>query len=444
MDHIITFSLGVMIIILTRKLYFYHFELFLCALIVINFEFFYLVPRFGKYPVYQEILLPITLFYLIEEVFIYKVVNPSDSSHLHMGEFKIWILCFFIITALGVLVAMKAGQPLILGIKAVKYRLLVTIYFIAVFRGIDEEKFTQYFIYLALGISALVLLQYFLMDYWIFFNIYDDTNVLRLLETRGRRLLIGTGLTAIASVMSLAVYFKNGERRNLFYWFFLISALFIFSKSRYLLFGTVSAALFLFFCHKQYSRKLLESLPYIGLVLTIVLGAYIYRPFAVRGFPFIEHTVKDAQIAMKSRDPLAGSISTRMFIYDYYLKEFWNRPIVGRGIFNRNWKGNIDDTVQKNYGFYLTDIGIMQFFIESGLIGVVWFSVGMTMLFRRIILAKDDLIIPSYFIIGMLLLPAQNILIYSDYLFLFGIFLALLTLKNDPASRNSRVVYQNY
>jgi len=96
MPHLITGVTGLLIILCTRRLYDRNFELFLCILIVINYEFFLLVPRFSEYGIYREILLPIVLFCFIENRFLLRLINEYREVRFTYGRYGRWIIVYLV------------------------------------------------------------------------------------------------------------------------------------------------------------------------------------------------------------------------------------------------------------------------------------------------------------------------------------------------------------
>src|SRR5690242_16880395 len=86
-----------------------NFELFLCLLITLAFECFYVPPGIQGPEGYKYVLLPIII-----ALFAVSVVSGKASR----GRYGGWVISFLAISILGLIVAYFSGQELALGIKA--------------------------------------------------------------------------------------------------------------------------------------------------------------------------------------------------------------------------------------------------------------------------------------------------------------------------------------
>ena len=81
--------------------------------------------------------------------------------------------------------------------------------------------------------------------------------------------------------------------------------------------------------------------------------------------------------------------------------------------------------MQEQYGIHLSDIGVMDFLVQAGLIGIVWLAYGLFSLWKDILLYRKHLVAACYFIIGTFAMPTIDMFFRNDSLFLFAVFLGL-------------------
>ncbi|MBI5237017.1 MAG: hypothetical protein HY887_01150 [Deltaproteobacteria bacterium] len=383
-------------------------ELFLCFLVAVNFEFFYLLPPIAGPDNYKLLLLPMMLV-LFFESFI--------TGNLLLGRYGWWVLCFMAISVFGVMVAWSSGQGISLGIKAAKFIPLAMVYFLLAGRKMDAQKFSTYFIVMSLAVASLATISSVTRGAINFFPGLPG----ELVEQSGRlRVTAGQFVISAAAVIGFARY-----RQSLRFWPLLASAallgevIFV-QQTR----GFIIAIFLSMFVVFIMSREL--TMPRVSMYLLFTgfcLASWMMIPSVdFSSIGFVKRTQADM---MRRSGSFGGSLQARLNAYDYYWKELQKKAITGRGILNFNWKDNPDKRLQQNYGIHLSDIGVMDFLIQTGLIGAVWLAYGLLRLWKDILLYRKHLAVACYFIIGTFTMPTIDMFFRYDSLFLFAVFLGL-------------------
>jgi len=233
MTHGVLFLIGCIFIILTRRLYYRNFELFLCLLIAVNFNFFHLIPRIGSSDQYQESLLVVLLFYLFEEYIaqdhILHKKNIGSLASPSTGIYRNLVLGYFAIVTMGLWVAFYNGQSLVLGVKSFKFYPLILVYFLIIKRGLNVEKFTCYFLWMAIAIAALVFIQFLIYGKMSLFFFYENSayKVRGIGTDRGLRLIEGSTIIFIGMITAFAKWLKTHRVQFLCMAIFLLTHIFI-------------------------------------------------------------------------------------------------------------------------------------------------------------------------------------------------------------------------
>ncbi len=390
-------------------LYRWNMELFLCLLIAIYFEFFYLLPRISGPDDYKLLLLPIMLV-LLYESFV--------SGNLSLGRYGWWVICYVGISVFGIVVAWSSGQGISLGIKAAKFIPLVMVYFLLAGRKINVEKFSTYFILMSLAVAALATIS-FLTHGTI--NLFPGRPLdIVVQESERLRITAGQFVISAAAVMAFARY----------------------NQSSQITFLPASALLFAEVLFVQQTRGFIAAV-FLGMLVVYVLSHKLtmvrisfYLIFAGCCFAFwlllsgadfnSISFVKRTRTDMIRRDgSYGGSLEARLNAYDYYWEQMQKKPITGRGILNFNWEGNPERRLQQYYGIHLSDIGVMNFLVQAGLVGIVWLLYGLVKLWKDILLYRKHLVVACYFIIGTFTMPTLDMFFRNDSIFLFAVFLGL-------------------
>ena len=385
-------------------------ELFLCLLIAINFEFFYLLPPVAGPDNYKLLLLPMILVLLFESLV---------TGNLLLGRYGWWVLCFMGISVFGIMVAWSSGQGLSLGIKAAKFIPLAMVYFLLAGRKIDAQKFSTYFIAMGLAVAFLATIGSITHGA---INLFPGIPG-ELVEQSGRlRVTAGQFVISAAAVIGFARYRQSSRIWPLFASAALLGEVIFVQQTRGFIIG-IFLSMFVVFVLSRELTMLRVSMYF--LFTGFCLASWMLLPsvdFSSIGF------VKRTQADMVRRGgSFGGSLQARLNAYDYYWKELQKKTVTGRGMLNFNWKGNPDKRLQHNYGIHLSDIGVMNFLIQAGLIGAVWLAYGLFRLWKDILLYRKNLAVACYFILGTLTMPTIDMFFRYDSLFLFAVFLGLLS-----------------
>ncbi|HDZ85557.1 MAG TPA: hypothetical protein ENH35_03370, partial [Candidatus Moranbacteria bacterium] len=272
MAHLSFILIGIAWIVITRFLYLKNFELFLVSLIPINYDFFHLVPRIGVYDNYKESLLIVVLFYFIETCFIAKVVHREQKICERISEYDKIIYFFFAVIFYAFIVALMRGQDIISTIKAVKLYPLLLVYYIVSYNDINIDKFCKYFVILALLVASLTSIQYILINKISIFYFYADASShLRYGSYRGIRIIEGSIIISIATIISSAYLLKS------FSWRYLLSALALFTqlclvaKTRVEIFGVLLTILIVSYLYFRGTISRMVTFTYI-LIFCITLS----------------------------------------------------------------------------------------------------------------------------------------------------------------------------
>ncbi|RLJ01234.1 MAG: hypothetical protein DRP08_05775 [Candidatus Aenigmatarchaeota archaeon] len=418
MIHLIYLTISILFLIFTIWLYYRHFELFLCLLIVINFEFFKILPPLGQFYAYRELLLPVIAFCLLERFFF-------SGKKFEFGKYSKIVLFFLIMSFLGILNAFWHGQPLILGIKAAKYFPLILIYFVLINKEFDVDKFIKYLIILGFLISIIMIIQYLLWGklYFIHFT-SEELGKMRL----GRpRINIGAKFIALVGVISLGNFFK--QKRFIYFLFYLYSFAYIITiaQTRMLIFGMLICGFLLFILNMKITPLTISVI--LATLCFAMPVSFIALKYA-RQFELVKMT--ETEIKEKK-----GSYLARINALKYYIKQIKKSPIVGYGLINFNWEKSPFPILQKR-GIHIADIGIIDLVYKFGLIGVGWLIAFMFMVFKDIIGNKTVCInISGYFLLIFSVMATLDFFTKVDRIFLLGIFLGILTIILKENSQNT-------
>ena len=426
MSHIYTAIIGILFIIVTRKIYYRHFELFLCLLIVINFDFFHLVPRIYQYDIYREIVLIVVIFYTIETLFISKVLLKNNFQ-VNLGQYGYIILLYLLITLMGVSVAYFDGQPIVLGLKSTKWCPSILIFFIVINRKLNINKFFLYFVIMGAFLSVLVIIQYALYHKFQFFFFYEDAidHVRDIGRIRGLRILEGNSLIFIACLIAIGEYIKS---QNLFWLFpsILMLSVIIFIMQ----FRSQIAALFLaiYFAYCIYNgiakKRILISLylTLAGILFVAILLAMNPSEFIYKN-SLIHATLRDLDGISSSEG--FGNLHIKLTGLENYWAIYKENWFFGRGVLNINWDGNIDYYLQKMYYSHLLDLGVFHLFVNHGIFGLMFCALICFIILSRFLYLNHYPSLILYFISGLILFPFDDLFFRFDRLIIFGIFLAL-------------------
>jgi hypothetical protein len=434
MTHFYLLSIGCLIILISRKIYRHNFELFLCLLITLNFEFFYLFPRIGQFDQYKESLLVIVLFYFIEEYLVSNSLHKNRHHHTRVGIYGKFIVAYLMVAAMSIGVAFYLGQSLILGIKAYKYYPLLLIYFIVTKRGVDTEKLMDYILFLATFIAILTMIQSFLYDSFHLFYFYEDSidHVRGMDSTRGLRILVGNTMITIGTLIAFSKWMQSSRLSYLFNSLFLFFHIFFIIQTRAMVAAVITVAIVSYFLYHQHrTRKIINGLYFFICGCFAFLLAFIYYQDYVLGTGMVSETVSDIQ-DIASQSQKSSSLSIRLLCLKSYWEQILNYWPMGRGLQNITWSGNPDQYLQDNYHLYLSDVGVLHMIVNFGLTGLlVIISFFYTCLRRSITTIVVIPAISSYFILGLVLMPQIDFFFRIDHLFIFSVFSSVADSHTD-------------
>lgn len=384
-------------------------ELFLCLLIAMYSEFFYLLPRISGPEDYKLLLLPMITILLFESLL---------TGKLALGRYGWWVLSFLAISVMGVFVAWFSGQSILLGIKAAKFIPLTMVYFLLAGRQIKIEKFSTYFILMGLAVASIALICFATHGA---VNPFPGIEQDKLFVLFGKpRLTVGQFVISAAAVVAFARYKQNSSI------IFLLASVALFGEVVFIqqTRGFIVAILLSMFIVYMLPSKLTPLRISFNLILT---GGFFCSWLLLSGADFSSFSVvkRTKTDFAKRGGSYGGSAQARLNAYRYYWEQIQQHPIAGRGIYNFNWEGNTENRLQEYEGIHLSDIGIIPFIVQAGLVGIIWIVYGLLNIWKDIWVFRNNLVISSYFIIGTFTMPTLDMFLRKDSLFLFAVFLGL-------------------
>ncbi|SPD73161.1 membrane hypothetical protein [uncultured Desulfobacterium sp.] len=381
-------------------------EMFLCLLIAVYSEFFYLLPHFFGY---KYLLLPILLVLLFESFL---------NGRLAMGRYGWLVIWFIAISLFGVIVALFYGQSLALSIKAAKFIPLVMVYFLLAGRKIDTDKFALYFIYMSLAVALLATITSFSHGAVNFFPGMPTDKLAE--QTVRLRITAGQFVIAAAVVMAFSLYQQKEKSIYLIAFIALFAEVLLVQQTR----GFIIAIFLSIFSIYFLSKKLTPMrISLCLIVLACCLGLLFVLSTA--DFSKIEFIKRIQTDMVKRGGRYGGSLQARLNAYEYYWKIVKKVPFTGRGLLNFNWEGNPDKHMQLNYHIHLSDVGIFHFLIEAGVIGFIWLIFCFFRVWRDIFAFREQLAITCYFIVGTFCSLTLDMFLGYDSLFLSSVFLGV-------------------
>jgi len=316
-------------------------------------------------------------------------------------------------------VAYFTGQGIVLWIKAAKFIPFVLIYFMVAGRNIDADTFVKYFVWMSLGVSFLATVCSFTnAAVNPFLGMPKDY----LANQIGRpRITIGQFVIAASTVMAFAAY-----RKGKGIWYLAASAglfaeIVLVQQTRGFIAGVFLAAIIVYIVSRPLTVLRLSWL--ITLFGLLLIAATVLTASDLTRIGFFKRVESDL---VRREGSYGGSLQARLNAYSHYWKEIEKNPLTGRGLLNFNWPGNPEKYLQENYGVHLTDIGIMQFFAQAGLIGIIWFALGLFKILKDSLSYNVTLITSCYFILGSFTMPTLDVFLSINHsLFLFVVFLGI-------------------
>jgi len=404
MIHIIYLCIAVLIYGITRSLYYKKPELFLCLLIFINFEFFFLIPSIGKFDNYRVMLLPI-IFFLITEL--------GLAGKLRGGAFGLLVFSYICLLVIGILTAFSNGQPLLLGVKAIKFQLPFFVYFIVVSQDVDIEKFANYLITISLLLVGLIALNLHVFNG----NLFAKSSEELMRERLGMiRFTMGEKMLSIGCVMAFVKFLKNQPKFHLIFFLLLFFHLFFIVQTRMVILSTMLSCFTIFLLCREMDVKLLV----FAIVITFLAipSAFLFGTMLIK-VGLVDKTITDIR-------EKGGSWQARVQTYKYYTSKIAESPVWGYGHENINWEKSPEPKLMERC-IYKGDIGITHFFYENGMFGMVWFIAMMCGVVRMLWSCRREYPeILSYFLMAFFAMTTLDFFFLSNEILLFGIFLGLL------------------
>lgn len=438
MAHLSFILIGIAWIVITRLLYLKNFELFLVSLVPLNYNFFHLVPRIGVYDNYQESLLVVVLFYFIETCFIAKIVHHDKNSCKKISEYDKIIYFYFAVIFYAFVVALLRGQDIVSTIKAAKLYPLLLMYYVISCNDIDIDidKFCKYFIFLALLVAFLTSIQYiFISNISIFYFYSDAASHLRYGSYRGVRIVEGSIIISMATIISSVYLLKRFSWKSLLFALALFVQLCLVAKTRTEIFGILLTILIVSYLYFREAIPKMIMFTYILLLcITLSFQFGITQSYFIKHFSMVAGTMSD--FVGLSAQTSHGDLSIRKKCFDYYFFDMLHNNFSGRGLLSTIWSGSTEIYEMNVLHFYLADIGIMHMFVFFGLPGVALVFYALFCFVKKIFshLINDHPEIIAFFVYGITILPFTDIFFSTRNFFLFAIFLALLGKVDNNAT----------
>ena len=171
----------------------------------------------------------------------------------------------------------------------------------------------------------------------------------------------------------------------------------------------------------MYRKFSLKSIAVFILVISIIVGVVIsFVP--ISELAIVERTVKD----MDDDKETASNIETRLITYEHYWDELAKSPIFGQGFRYFRWIGN-DEYLLQREGLHLSDVGIMGFFIKTGLVGMIWLMAGLLRLVVEIMKSKELPVAGAYIMLSVTTMGTLDLIMGQGTIFMFALFLGIMS-----------------
>lgn len=432
-------------------LYLKQFEFLILLILIINHEFFYLIPGgISGRECYQDLLYVIIIlasigffwggkrqysnrplqsncYQALHENMEKGVAVRSHKAHpdieepQYKGSFKLLVIFFLIITTTGIFNSYIQGQPFILSLKAAKHYFLILFYFVFISQEINQQKLFRLIIIMGLLLSIVNNIIYFFGNLGIF---AFDLNAWQ--ERAGRlRFLIGGFFIIFASIITFGEYLRTNKKLYLMVFIYMAATLILQGMTRAVMFGMgITIPLMIY-----YSRGI-NYIKAAFAILILILLFICFIPLLQSSFLGEMYKNTKSEIGEK-----AGNVGIRLEGYKYYYHEILKSPIIGRGIWNDTLtKGNPED--MKYRRIHLSDIGITILIFHFGILGLLWLVVVLLKVykisFQNPIKLNENIHygLIGYFIFNIVTLPTLHCFIRRDVIVYFALTLALLNQSN--------------
>jgi len=404
-------------------LFWKQFELFILLLLIINQEFFQLLPRafLGEERQYQGLLF---LVLPLAGVWFFLFNKKQTDRNLN-----ILVLVFAGLALIGIINSSLQGQPFMLGVKAAKGYYLILFYFVFVTRKIDVRKFSRSVVIVGLLLTLVNNVQY------IYFGKLTIFNLSREMERAGQlRFLIGEMFMLYAPMLALGEYLQSKKRFYLFAFIYMLATVIIQGQTRGVIWGFAFMGLFLFYMLKKLNvmKVVLVGVPLVALFLWV--GPLLQKTFLGELYELTKYEISGRQ----------GNVGVRYDTYGYYFGEVAKSPIFGRGIWNDAYRGNNPEDMSYK-DMYLSDVGITSLFFHLGLAGAVWLCLVFARVYKftftafRRIRENAPLGIVAYFVFSFATLPTLNCLLASRTTLYLALSLAILSQMDRPPNDSDQL-----
>lgn len=399
-----SFLLGFVFYMVYRPFYRKIPELLLCVLLIINMEFFYLIPSYSGYYNYKTILIPLLILIPLELIL---------RGRMKMGSGGVLAFLFFALLYLGIVISYSHGQSFSYGIKAIKFQLLWLSYFLVINQDIDIEKFSTFFILLCIGLVLVIFANIHIFNGRL---ISADMHERFMKERLGNlRFGMGAQFISIGCTLAITKYLKNRSGWNLFFSAILIFHLLFVAQSRMVVFGVIWAGMVMYMIISRLTAKKLITM---AVLTCLMLPSVLIFGQAIKSFGLVKITIED--ISKKK-----NNYTARVDAYAYYLGKIMASPIFGYGYENENWAGSPVKKLMEE-GLFATDIGITEFFYNNGLIGLAWFLSVSLFVFKyckTIRYSYPEVV--CYFVLAYSTMVTLDYLFHPSKIFIFGLFFGL-------------------
>lgn len=388
-----------------RYVYYKNPELFICLIILINFDFFYLLPSIGEHYNYSLTLLPVIALLIIEHIF---------KGDLHIGVFGIFVAVYSFLLLIGIVTAYYFGQPLLWGLKDIKGQFLFYVYFIIASHEIKLDKLVRYFIIFTFAFMLLADIDTAFFGGKLIFSRASDRFMGERLDRT--RFVLGSVTISIACVMTFAAFLRKRSKIYGMLFFIFFMHIFFVIQTRMTILGIVVTCAALL--------SIVRRLSLSGIMVVAFLVA-----LSVPGVLLFGNFVDEIGLVQETRSDInrkTGSWQGRLNSYEYYWGRLAESPVFGYGFVNFNWEKSPEPRLRAK-GIFKEDIGISHLFYENGLLGGLWLmGLAVALLLSSWPVKQEIPEVIAYFIFAFSVMPTLDYLLYRNTILIFGIFLGML------------------
>lgn len=333
-------------------LYLKQFEFFILLMLIVNQDFFYLLPR-GPVGdgMYQDLL-----FVAIPVV---GAAALFKRNYQISNNFRPYVALFFVLVVIAIANSTFHGQLLGMGIKAAKGYYLFLLFFIFISRPIDTQRLAK----LVVGTGVLLMLlnniQYMIWDGFQFFQLV--TKVDYDLERAGKlRFLVGEFFTIFAPIVALGEFLRTDKKAFLLAFLYMVATVIIQGQTRAVMFGFLVTTLVMFYLSQRIRIR-----AFAGGILLLIASAWIVPAL---GETFLGDIFQETTQEVTKG---SGNVGVRLKGYEYYWGEISKSAFFGIGVWNDAFTaGNPEDV--KHMGIHLSDVGITALVVHMGFLGLIW------------------------------------------------------------------------